>query len=242
MVGGGALVNTNGDLIGINTAITSQTGSYVGYSFAVPSNIAKKVVDDLLEFGNVQKGILGISAANTSSREAKELGLDEIEGVYVAAVEAGSGADDAGLLEGDIIKQIDNISVRKFSELTGYRSSKRPGNQVEVGSERDGKRLVFPVVLRKIQSLDVPNMNLRVKNLTKEDQKDFGVDEGVKIIAVPEIYRSYGMVGKVIVAVDGKEIENIDDANEVFSKISRYDTTSITTIDKNGEKERLIFQ
>ncbi|NQZ44521.1 MAG: trypsin-like peptidase domain-containing protein [Flavobacteriaceae bacterium] len=239
---GGALVNTNGDLIGINTAITSQTGSYVGYSFAVPSNIAKKVVDDLLEFGNVQKGILGISAANTSSREAKELGLDEIEGVYVAAVEEGSGADDAGLLEGDIIKQIDNISVRKFSELTGYLSSKRPGNQVEVGIERDGKRLVFPVVLRKIQSLDVPNMNLRVKNLTKEDQKDFGVDEGVKIIAVPEIYRSYGMVGKVIVAVDGKEIENIDDANEVFSKISRYDTTSITTIDKNGEKERLIFQ
>lgn len=102
---GGALVNTNGDLIGINTAITSQTGSYVGYAFAVPSNIAKKVVEDIMEFGNVQKGLLGISAANTKSKAAIEMGLDQLEGVYIAGIEEESGADDAGLMEGDVIKK-----------------------------------------------------------------------------------------------------------------------------------------
>src|SRR5690606_25254675 len=104
---GGALVNTNGDLIGINTAITSRTGSYVGYSFAVPSNIAKKVVDDIMEYGNVQKGILGINYVPANSPYAIENGLNEVDGVYVDGVEEGSGAYDAKLQHGDIIKKID---------------------------------------------------------------------------------------------------------------------------------------
>ena len=149
---GGALVNTNGDLIGINTAITSQTGSYVGYAFAVPSNIAKKVVEDIMEFGNVQKGLLGISAANTNSPAAIEMGLDQLEGVYIAGVEEESGADDAGLMEGDVIKKVDNIEIGKFSELTGYLSAKRPGDIVQVTLDRDGKSLVKNVTLKKQNS------------------------------------------------------------------------------------------
>ncbi len=239
---GGALVNTNGDLIGINTAITSQTGSYVGYSFAVPSNIAKKVVDDLLEYGNVQKGLLGISTVPKGTRQAVEQGLDEIDGVYISTVEEDSGAERAGLKEGDIIKQVGNVRVRKFSELTGFLSAKRPGDRVEVLVDRNGKRLTIPVVLTKNQTADLPNLGLRVKNLTKNDKKQYGAEYGVKITAVPEAYRRYGLENKIITEVDGEKINDIDDAKNAFSKISRYDTVSITTIDENGEKEKLIFQ
>ena len=239
---GGALVNTNGDLIGINTAITSQTGSYVGYSFAVPSNIAKKVVDDLLEFGNVQKGILGVSAANVNSPEALEKGLNEIQGVYISRVEEESGAKDAGLQEGDIIKQVDNVKVTKFSELTGYLSAKRPGDEVEVTVDRNGKKMMLPVILKKNMIVDVPVMGFRVKNLSKKDKKQFNLEDGVKIIDVPQQYVNYDLVGKVIIKVDDEDVNDIEDAKNIFSKISRYGKTTISLIDEDGERERLIFQ
>ena len=239
---GGALVNTNGDLIGINTAITSQTGSYVGYAFAVPSNIARKVVEDIMEYGNVQKGLLGISAANVNSRQAIEMGLDEIEGVYVSQVSDESGAQEAGLEEGDIIKQIDNISISKFSELTGYLSSKRPGDVVKVVVDRDGKRLTKNVKLKKQQTIILPVTGFIVKDLSKEDRKTFGVSNGVKIIDVPEGYGRYDLRNKIITEVDGNEINNIEDAKEQFGKISRYGRTSFTMINEDGEKERLILQ
>lgn len=239
---GGALVNTNGELIGINTAITSQTGSYVGYSFAVPSNIANKVVSDLLEFGRVQKGILGISAANVNSPFAKKEGLDEIEGVYVAGIEEESGADEAGLEEGDIIKQVDNVKVRKFSELTGYLSAKRPGDKVEVAVERNGKNIVTEVTLKKQLSVQLPIMGLTVKDLSKKDEKLYNTDSGVKITDVPERYNDYGLQNKIIVKVDDYEIENIEDAKNRFSKISRYGRTSITLLGQDGEREKIIFQ
>lgn len=239
---GGALVNTNGDLIGINTAITSQTGSYVGYAFAVPSNIAKKVVEDIMEFGNVQKGRLGISAANPNSQVAIEKGLNQLEGVYVAGVEEESGADDAGLMEGDIIKQVDDIAVHKFSELTGYLSSKRPGDIVKVTVDREGKSVTKNVTLKKQQTVRLPATGFMVKNLSKEDKKKFGISKGVKIMDVPEGYGRYQLKGKVIIELDGEEINNINDAEELFGKISRYDRTSFTMINENGEKEHMILQ
>ncbi len=241
---GGALVNTNGDLIGINTAITSQTGSYVGYSFAVPSNIAKKVVEDILEYGNVQKGMLGISAPRVNTPYAIENGLDEIEGVYVEGVEEESGADEAGLEEGDVIKQIDNIKIRRFADLTGYISTKRPGDQVQVTVDRDGESLVLPVTLKERQSLIVPVMGLSVKNLTENDKKLYKVKKGVKITGVPEVYRRDGLelVGSVILEIDGQPIDDIQDARVEFGKITRYGKTVITLLNKKGERERVIFQ
>lgn len=239
---GGALVNTNGDLIGINTAITSQTGSYVGYAFAVPSNIAKKVVEDIMEFGNVQKGLLGISAANTKSKAAIEMGLDQLEGVYVAGVEEESGADDAGLQEGDIIKKVDNIDIQKFSELTGYLSAKRPGDVVRVTLERDGENLIKNVTLKKQNSVILPATSFKVMNLTKEDKKKFGVSKGVKIIDVPQGYARYDLTNKIIIELDGEPISNIEDAKEKFGQISRYGRTSFTMINANGEKEHMILQ
>ncbi|TMM53630.1 PDZ domain-containing protein [Maribacter algarum] len=239
---GGALVNTNGDLVGINTAISSQTGSYVGYSFAVPSNIARKIVEDIMEYGSIQKGILGINAVNVNTPYAVEKGLNEIQGVYVSGVEEGSGAEDAELQEGDIIKMVDEIKVKKFPDLTGYLSTKRPNDTVDVTIERDGEQFVVPVTLKERQTLVVPVMGLEVRNLSKEDKKKFDTKKGVKIVGVPETYRGYGLEGKVLLSVDDEEIENIQDAKNLFGQISRYGKTSITMIDKNGERERLIFQ
>ena len=239
---GGALVNTNGDLIGINTAISSQTGSYVGYSFAVPSNIAKKVVDDIMEYGNVQKGFIGIRPAPVNTKDAVERGINNIEGVYIEFIEEESGASDAALEIGDIIKKVDNIEVRRFPDLTGYLSTKRPKDTVNLIIERTGELLDIAVVLKKRQTINVPEMGLEVKNLTDSDKKKFKTKKGVKITGVPERYRGYGLQGKVILQVDDKEITDIEDAKTAFGAISRYGKTVITMISEDGERERLIFQ
>ncbi len=239
---GGALVNTNGDLIGINTAITSETGSYVGYSFAVPSNIAKKVVEDIMEYGNVQKGILGISSPRLGSPYAVNNGINEIDGVYIEGVEEDSGADDANLRSGDIIKMVDNIKVRKFADLTGYVSTKRPGDRIKVTIDRKGEDIIIPVELKERQSILVPVMGLTVQNLSEKDKETFNTNSGVKIIGVPETYRGYGLNGKVILKIDDEKVNDIYEAKNIFDAISRYEKTVITLIDKNGEKERIVFQ
>ena len=239
---GGALVNTNGDLIGINTAITSQTGSYVGYSFAVPSNIAKTVVEDIMEYGNVQKGILGINTVPMNSPYAVENGINEIDGVYIAGVEEDSGAFDAELKEGDIIKNIDNVEIHKFADLIGYISSKRPGDELLVTVLRGDERMEVPVMLKERQTIIIPVLGFEVKNLTEDEKKAFKTKKGVKIIGVPETYRNYGFEGKVLLSFGDEEINNIQDAKTKFGRISRYDRASITMLNKKGEKERLIIQ
>lgn len=239
---GGALVNTNGALVGINTAISSQTGSYIGYSFAVPSNIAKKVVQDILEYGNVQKGFMGISPAPVNTRDAIEKGINNIDGVYVEKIESESAAEEAGIIIGDVIKKVDEIAVHKYPDLTGYLSTKRPGDTLQIVIDRNEELLVLPLTLKERQQLVVPEMGLEVKNLTEHDKKVYRTKTGVKIIGVPERYRGYGLSEKVIVKIDEVEIGNIDDAFNAFGAISRYDKTVITMLGSNGERDRLIFQ
>ena len=127
---GGALVNNNGELIGINTMISSQTGSYVGYSFAIPSNITRKIIEDIMEFGNVQRGILGIEIAELNGNVSKDLGINLTEGVYVKKVNKNTGAEKAGILKGDVIVKLDNQNITTFSELSGYINTKRPNDKV----------------------------------------------------------------------------------------------------------------
>ncbi|WP_394748520.1 S1C family serine protease [Spongiimicrobium salis] len=241
---GGALVNTNGDLVGINTAITSQTGTFVGYSFAVPSNIAKKVIDDIIEYGDVQRGILGISAVIPFSPQGKELGVDQLDGVYVGSVEEESGADDAGLKEGDVIKKIDRVKVHKFADLTGYISSKRLGEKVNVTVERASKTLVLPVTIKARQSAIIPmgNIEVEIRNLTEKDKKLYKVDNGVKITRVAQRFQSYNLEGKLLVAIDDEEITDINHAAKLFGNISKYGTNSITMVNEDGEIERLVLQ
>ncbi|MDP2524706.1 S1C family serine protease [Maribacter dokdonensis] len=239
---GGALVNTNGDLVGINTAITSQTGSYVGYSFAVPSNIAKKVIQDILEYGNVQKGFMGIRPAPVNTRDAIEKGINNIDGVYIEFIEEESAAQEAGIVVGDIIKKVDKIDVHKYPDLTGYLSTKRPGDTLEIVIDRKDEQLILPLTLKERQTLVVPEMGLEVKNLTEQDKKVYKTKTGVKIIGVPERYRGYGLSEKVIVKIDDQEIGNIDDAYTAFGGISKYGKTVITMLGSNGQRDRLIFQ
>jgi len=239
---GGALVNTNGDLIGINTAISSQTGSYVGYSFAVPSNIAKKVVDDIIEYGNVQKGFIGIRPAPVNTQEAFKKGYNTIDGVYIEFIEEESGAFDAKLKIGDIIKKADAIDIHKFPDLTGYLSTKRPGDTVKLLVERDNELLPIAVTLKERQTINVPEMGLEVKNLTAADRKLFKTDKGVKIIGIPEVYRGHGLYGKVVIQVGDEKVTNIDDAVVAFGTITSYGRTVITMLNEKGEKERLILQ
>ncbi|MDG2475647.1 MAG: trypsin-like peptidase domain-containing protein [Flavobacteriaceae bacterium] len=146
---GGALVNIEGELIGINTLIQSMTGGYVGYSFAVPSNTVRKIFEDILEYGDVQKGLLGVRGVALKSSYSKQLNISETEGFYIDEIEIGFGADMAGLMKGDIIKSIDGFKINRFSDLSGYLSSKRPDDKVKVSFVRDNNIKTVTVTLKK---------------------------------------------------------------------------------------------
>ena len=146
---GGALVNIQGELIGINTLIQSMTGGYVGYSFAVPSNTVRKIFEDIIEYGDVQKGLLGVRGVALKSSYSRQLNINETEGFYIDEIEEGFGADSAGLTRGDIIKSVDGFKINRFSDLSGYLSSKRPGDKVEVSFVREGRLKTAIVTLKK---------------------------------------------------------------------------------------------
>lgn len=145
---GGALVNAAGELIGINTAIASQTGSYAGYSFAVPVNIAKKVTGDLLEFGSVQRAYIGVSIMDMDQSLAKEVGMDRIKGVYVRGLTDDGAAAASGIKEGDVILKVGNVDVNNVPALQEQVGKFRPGNNVAVTVWRDGGERTVDVKLR----------------------------------------------------------------------------------------------
>ncbi|RDK86840.1 trypsin-like peptidase domain-containing protein [Marinirhabdus gelatinilytica] len=236
---GGALVNTRGELIGINTAITSETGSYVGYSFAVPSNNARKVVEDIMEFGGVQRGILGISTLPT--KLAQKQGIDITQGVYVAAIEKGSGADKGGLKEGDIIKQIDGYEIAKFSDLVGYLGSKRPNDVVDVTVDRKGTRKTVPVTLIKLETFTIEDTGLEVRNANKAQLDAYGVDNGV-VVSNAATKDMLPLKGAVIVRVNDKNVTNIDDVREIMKSNGFGDPVKLTFVDRNGQLNSYIFR
>ncbi|MFP2994319.1 trypsin-like peptidase domain-containing protein [Spongiivirga sp. MCCC 1A20706] len=243
---GGALVNTNGDLIGINTAITSQTGSFVGYSFAVPSNIAKKVVDDLLEFGNVQKGVLGITTINRNSPEAVEKGIDELEGVYVAGVEVNSGADKGGIKTGDVIKKIDRVRIRKFADLTGYLNSKRPNETLNVVIDRDGRRVELPVTLSKFDIFEVDFLGMKLRNISADNKEKYNIENGVIVNDLDKgsvINRSTDVsTGYILTEINGTKINSIRDIEKLKKKNIQDKLEKITFLNRQLEAERYIFR
>lgn len=241
---GGALVNTNGELIGINTAISSQTGSYIGYSFAVPSNIARKVVEDIMEYGNVQNGILGVRGGELNSDNAEQLGVDETEGFFISSVEENSGAYKAGLKEGDIIKELDGIKISKFTDLKGFLNTKSPNDVVYVTLLRDGEMKSIPVTLAKNETVVFPTIGI-LKNASKAELKKYDVDYGVKISEVSERNKDYWYEngvkeGTIITAINGVKIKSIEDVERAKNDKSSYQL-SIELINEKGEKERYRF-
>lgn len=240
---GGALVNIQGQLVGINTAITSETGSYVGYAFAVPSNTARKVVEDIMEYGNVQRGILGITGGSLNSDTAQSLGIDETEGVYVAGVEKGSGADKSGLQEGDIIKKIDGYKIGKFADLAGYLGAKRPNDVVDVTILRNGSPRVIPVTLVKLEIYEIDALGLEVKNTSKAELRDRGVKNGVKVSrTLNRDMRRYDLEGIIITQINDQSIGDIDDVKRIMSQHDYKDPIKITFVNEDGEVNSFIFR
>lgn len=238
---GGALVNTRGELIGINTAITSQTGSYVGYAFAVPSNNAQKIVRDIIEFGNVQQGILGIRGQEAVN--SRELDKNITEGVYVSEVESESGAAEGGIKAGDVIKKIDNVQIRKFSDLTGYIGSKRPGDVVQVSVLRDGEQRVLDVRLTEYATFAIQAIGLEVTNASESDLKRNNAEHGVKISRglTPEM-QSERLVGTIITAIDGQTVRNIDQVKRIMENKDPSESIRVTFASPNGEKQTFVWR
>lgn len=240
---GGALVNTRGELIGINTAITSETGSYVGYSFAVPSNNARKVIEDIMEYGNVQQGILGIRGSNLNSQSAKQFGVAETQGVYVAGIERGSGADKGGIKAGDVIKKIDGYQVGKFSDLTGYIGSKRPDDIVNVTVLRDGDEKTIPVTLIKLETYEIDYLGLEVKNASTTDLKDRNQSRGVIVTkALTRDIAQYNLAGVLITEINNQKISNIDDVKRVMSERDIKAPIKMTFVNQEDEINTFIFR
>ena len=236
---GGALVNTNGELIGINTAITSKTGSYIGYSFAVPSNIARKVIEDLMEFGNVQNGILGVIGGELNSKNSKEFGVNETEGFYVNDIQKGTGAEKAGLQKGDIIQRIDGITISKFSDLKGFLNTKNPNDTVEVLILRGDKQMNIIVTLEKRISIEIPIIGA-LQEPEKKALKAVNLDYGLEVVSLSENNRtdweSDGIyVGSFVTEINDISINSINDAQRALEKYSNK-VLRLSVVKNNGEK------
>lgn len=237
---GGALVNTNGELIGINTMISSMTGSYVGYSFAVPSNITKKIIEDIMEYGNVQRGILGVQGGELNSVASKELGVTETQGFYVNDVTKNSGSEKAGIKKGDIIIKVDNTTISSFAELSGYINTKRPNDVVNVTLLRKNKTIIVPVKLSKKEFITYDFNGLELENLNSEDKKRFGVDYGVKIrgVANPN-YQD--LSGNIILSIDNIKVDDIETVSDILNRKQTNRLTKIEMLNKKGQLERYLF-
>ncbi len=201
---GGALVNSRGELVGINTAISTNSGSYIGYSFAVPSNITKKIIDDILEFGKVQEAIIGF---------VPDLREDDIEGVRIGDFAEGSNAEKAGLEKGDIIVKINDVKISKFSELTGQLSAKRPGESVKLTIDRNGE------IFTKSVSL--------IKRIERFISRSYGLEliddpAGAKIIRDGFSDDSPSSIkGYIITTINGKKVKTASEAVNLLDSLSR---------------------
>ena len=243
---GGALINNKGELIGINTAIQTQTGSYVGYSFAVPSNIAKKVIEDILEYGIVQYGFLGVTGTSLNSFRARELNVDDTEGFFINGIDKESGANTAGIKTGDIIKDIDGIKISKFADLKGYLNTKRPNDIVEINLKRNNESKRIKVQLNKNERINFYLIGI-LKNMTDKELNERDLDRGVKISEFNVDYKSYWQdygvkENDVIKKINGEEINSISDINKIVKSRKYYDPISIEILTSDNKLERFNFR
>jgi len=227
---GGALVNTNGELVGINTAIITRSGRYEGYSFAIPSNLARKVIRDLKDFGVVQRAILGISIDEVTDERAKKLDLESVEGIYVSKVSENSGAQEAGLRKGDVIVKINGVKTSSMPVLQEQIARFRPGNTVKVDYFRNGKRYQTQVTLKNMNgttalvssALDndlLEEIGFEIRNLTDDEIKRLGT-KGAKVISIyrgSKIERTNMDPDFVITRINQKSIRTAEDVANILA-------------------------
>jgi Do/DeqQ family serine protease len=232
---GGALVNTRGELIGINTAISSKTGAFVGYSFAVPSNIAKKVIEDLMEYGNVQKALIGIQYDPTK---------DDLEGVRITALSKGGGAEKAGLESGDVIVKINNVKITKFSDLKGQLNAKRPGDKINVTVLREGESIIKVVTLSENKTLKVNSFGFSLEKIDSKTAKKNKVKTGLKIVNIrnKELLSLGVEEGSVLLEINGEEIVSVDQAEKMLDERNGNGYLKLAIMNLKGVKENYIFR
>jgi len=232
---GGALVNGRGELIGINTAISSKTGSFIGYSFAVPSNIAKKIIDDILEFGAVQQAILGITVDLSYKDQGVKVSnvLEQIENKV-----------KSGLKEGDIIKRINNIKISKFSELKGQLTAKRPNEVVDVTVERNGELIIKKVELSKFIERHIASVfQWELKNISRKRIKKLNISNGVQIIRTGKDSKENNLKNYIIIKVNDKAVTDAKETAKLLDQLGeRGFRIAVEMINLKGEKELYTYR
>lgn len=225
---GGALVNINGDLVGINTAIQTHTGSFEGYSFAVPSNLVKKIAEDLIEYGKVQRGLLGVNISDINAQFAAEKGINRLEGVYVDGVLEGSAAQDAGLKEGDIILGINGVNINSVSGLQEQVGLYRPGDKLRLQIRRNGiEREAIVTLKNQSGTTKVVDSATEVKELlgakfespSAAELKKLGLGNGLKVTEVSGgKLQAIGIKpGFIITEVNGKKINSVEELESALA-------------------------
>lgn len=245
---GGALVNAKGELVGINAAIASHTGVYEGYSFAIPVNIVKKVVEDLKKYGATQRGYLGVQIRDIDAEFAKSLGIDELQGVYVAGVVDGSGADDAGIESGDIILSIDNKPTNTAAELTGIISQYRPGDKVNVkiNSQGDGEEVVQVTLKKRDNSTNLvrsseafynDKLNVWLQKASDNELSNMNLDKGLKVVDLKDGVLQRGGITKgfVIYNINGMAVDSETTLNKALNN-SKHNIVKLKGMYPDGVK------
>jgi len=235
---GGALVNLDGGLLGINTAIASPTGSYSGYGFAVPANIVSKVVEDLIAYGTVQRGWLGIQVQSVNSDLAKENDLDVTEGAYVADFpkDGKSAAQEAGIQKGDVVVKLDETEIKSSTALIEYIGRKRPGDKIVVTVDRKGKNIVIPVTLKnrdgkvgtvKREEKDaVSSLGMELEDVDSKTLKKLDLTYGVAVKSLGHgIVQKYTDMreGFIITHIDSNPVKSAKEVNEILKKKKQGD-------------------
>lgn len=233
---GGALVNERGELVGINSMIYSQTGSYAGYGFAIPTTIMNKVVADLKVYGTVQRAILGVQGQDvdkyidTEKAKGETPDLGTVKGVYVARVTDGSAAEEAGLEKGDVITRIDEKDVSKMSELQEQIAQHKPGDKVRLTYLRNKKEKTLQVTLRNaqgntkvMQEVDLDQLGVNLKPVSAEEKQNFGISYGLSIsnIRRGKMMEAGATKGTIILEVNDKKMQSVEDWEEVVKQANQ---------------------
>lgn len=225
---GGALVNTNGELVGINTAILSQTGSYAGYGFAVPVNIVKKVIDDLLKYGQVQRAFIGVSFTPIDAAFAKERDLETSQGIYVEEVVEGGAAQEAGIRKGDVIIAMDGREIIGTGDLMAVVGRHAPGDKVNVTIQRDGKERKLTMTFKNRQGTEKPEvaqadfdaLGIEMKPLSDEEKQQLRTENGIRVTDISEDSQIYNYTqireGFVITRVNGQAVNDEESLNRAL--------------------------
>ncbi|MDO4770859.1 Do family serine endopeptidase [Porphyromonas sp.] len=225
---GGALVNTKGELIGINTMIYSNTGNYAGYSFAVPMSIASKVVADIKKYGAVQRAVLGIVGSNIVSDLTQKYDLKVSEGAVVINFADYSPAKTAGILEGDVITRINKVAVRNMAEVQEQISKYRPGDKITVTVDRKGKTQDISLTLKNMQGttevvngLSASSLGAAFKPLTEEQRKKFGINHGVSVVGVDNGKLKDAGISKgfIILSINNVKVNTAEDVEAIVKEV-----------------------